>query len=320
LQSEVGVGSTFWFTALFEKQPFVQEKLLLLPETIRNRRILVVDDNKTNLEILTGYLSAWGCICDAARDGEMALSMMRAVAKVGAPFDLVITDMRMPEMDGAELGRRIKADSELKDTLTIMLTSQGMRGDAATMKAIGFSAYLTKPIRRSQLFDSLTMVFGTRKHRVEKEKPQLITRYTIDEAKRKKIRILLAEDNTINRKLALHLLEKFGFQADAVANGQEAVQALEMAPYDLVLMDVQMPEMDGLEATRVVRDPQSKVRNHSVPIIAMTAHAMKGDREMCLKTGMDDYVSKPIQPDQLFAAIQRQIAAHNKSGGTPPVA
>ncbi|MFZ1986490.1 MAG: response regulator, partial [Desulfatitalea sp.] len=207
----------------------------------------------------------------------------------------------------------------LKETLLIMLTSQGMRGDAAAMKVIGFAAYLTKPIRRSQLFDSLAMVLGHNKNQIEKEKPQLVTRYSIDEAKRKKIRILLAEDNTINRKLALHLLEKFGFQADAVANGLEAVQALEIAPYDLVLMDVQMPEMDGLEATGVVRDPQSKVRNHAIPIIAMTAHAMKGDREICLKSGMDDYVSKPIQPDQLFAAIQRQIAGQNKSGGTPPI-
>jgi CheY-like chemotaxis protein len=219
--------------------------------------------------------------------------------------------MRMPVMDGAELGRRIKADPALKDVELIMLTSQGLRGDAAEMKAIGFSAYLTKPIRRSELFDGLVMVLQKRHPDAKKKKPELITRHSIDDAKRKKIRILLAEDNTVNRKLALHLLEKFGFQADAVANGQEAVQALSMAPYDLVLMDVQMPEMDGLEATRVIRDPASTVRDHAVPIIAMTAHAMIGDRENCLKAGMDDYVPKPIQPEQLFAAIHRQVAPKN---------
>ena len=238
----------------------------------------------------------------------MALSVMHAVAKVGASFDMVIIDMRMPEMDGAELGRRIKADPELKETRIIMLTSQGLRGDAAAVKSIGFSAYLMKPIRRSQLFDCLVMVLGGYRSQFQQANTQLVTRHSIEDAKRKKIRVLLAEDNTVNRKLALVLIEKFGFQADAVANGLEAVQALELVPYDLVLMDVQMPEMDGLEATRIIRDPQSGVLDHAIPIIAMTAHAMKGDREMCLKAGMDDYVAKPIQPEQLFAAIQRQIA------------
>jgi PAS domain S-box-containing protein len=313
VESEIGKGAIFWFTAVFEKQSHVTEKVLLLPEAVRNKRILVVDDNKTNLEILKGYLGAWGCMCDCARDGEVALSLMHAVSKVSAPFDLVISDMRMPEMDGAELGRRIKNDPVLKETQLIMLTSQGLRGDAAEMKAIGFSAYLTKPIRRSQLFDCLSMVLQKRRQEPRKKKPDLITRHSIDAAKLKKVRILLAEDNTINRKLALHLLEKFGFQADAVANGQEAVQALTMAPYDLVLMDVQMPEMDGIEATQTIRDPDSPVRNHQIPIIAMTAHAMLGDRENCLKAGMDDYVSKPIQPEQLFAAIYRQIAPKKKS-------
>jgi two-component system, sensor histidine kinase and response regulator len=322
VESRIGVGSTFWFTALFEKQPDAQEKAFLLPEPLRNKRILVVDDSKTNLEILTGYLHAWGCICDVAWDGEMALSVMHAVAKVGAAFDMVIVDMRMPEMDGAELGRRIKADPELRETRIIMLTSQGLRGDAATVKSIGFSAYLMKPIRRSQLFDCLVMVLGGYRSQFQQAEPQLVTRHSIEDAKRKKIRILLAEDNTVNRKLALVLIEKFGFRADAVANGLEAVQALELAPYDLVLMDVQMPEMDGLEATRIIRDPRSGVLDHAIPIIAMTAHAMKGDREMCLKAGMDDYVAKPIEPEQLFAAIQRQIAyprtqtAHPESRST----
>jgi two-component system, sensor histidine kinase and response regulator len=317
LESRPCAGSTFWFTAHFEKQPQVREKALLLPENIRNKRFLIVDDNKTNLDILAAYLNAWGCICDVARNAEMALSMMHAVRKVQAPFDLVIIDMRMPEVDGAELGRRIKNDPGLRDTRIIMLTSQGIRGDAARVKAIGFAAYLTKPIRRSLLFDCLTTVLGESGQAVRAEKPPLVTRHSLYDDKIRRTRILLAEDNAVNRKLALHLLGKFGFQADAVANGLEALRALELAPYDIILMDVQMPEMDGLEATQAIRDPRSSVRNHQVPIIAMTAHAMQGDREMCLKAGMDDYVSKPIQPEELFTALQRQMAGNTEGAGTP---
>jgi CheY-like chemotaxis protein len=273
----------------------------------------LVDDNKTNLEILKGYVETWGCICDTAQSGEMALSLMNAVAKVGAPFDLVITDMRMPKMDGAELGHRIKTDPKLKDTVMIMLTSQGLRGDAARMREVGFAAYLTKPIRRSQLFNSLTMVFGRDPDKAKEKKPELVTRHTLTEEKKRRVRILIAEDNIVNQKLALRLLEKFGFRPDAVANGKEAVRALEMAPYNLVLMDVQMPEMDGLEATRTIRDPQSKVKDHNIPIIALTAHAMKGDRNMCVEAGMDDYISKPIQPQELLEIIERQIFASDSS-------
>ncbi len=313
VESQPGAGSTFWFKARFEKQPVDQKRVVLMPEEVRNRRILAVDDNQTNLDILAGYLNALGCSCDTARNGETALSLMRAVGKVGAPFDLVITDMHMPEMDGAELGRRIKSDPLLKDTLIILLTSRGMRGDAAIMKAIGFSAYLTKPIRRSQLFDCMARVLGDGKKEVKGEKRRLVTRHSLADDKIKKARILLVEDNTVNRKLALRLIEKFGFQADAVANGLEALQVLELAPYDVVLMDVQMPEMDGFEATRVIRDPHSAVRDHLVPVIAMTAHAMEGDREICLKAGMNDYVAKPVQPEALFASIERVLKLEQSS-------
>jgi PAS domain S-box-containing protein len=318
VESNLGKGSTFWFTANFGKQPRSDEKPLLVPEAIRGKRILLVDDNQTNLDILTSYLQAWGCLCDTARGGDVALSLMHAVTKVGAPFDLLITDMRMPRMDGAELGLRVQHDSALKGTAMVMLTSQGLRGEAAKMKSIGFTAYLTKPIRRSQLFDCLVTVVGGRREVAEGEKPQLVTRHTIVEDKKRRIRILLAEDNSVNRKLALHLLEKFGFQADAVANGREAVQALEMAPYDLVLMDLQMPEMDGIEATRAIRDTRAKVKNREVPIIALTAHAMSGDRERCLREGMNDYVAKPIEPEELLAAIMRNTAPPgDESAATP---
>jgi two-component system, sensor histidine kinase and response regulator len=318
VESNVGKGSTFWFTADFGKQPRSDEKPLLVPEAIRGKRILLVDDSQTNLDILTSYLQAWGCLCDTARGGDMALSLMHAVTKVGAPFDLLITDMRMPRMDGAELGLCVQRDPALKGTAMVMLTSQGLRGEAAKMKSIGFTAYLTKPIRRSQLFDCLVTVVGGRREVAEGGKPQLVTRHSIVEDKKRRIRILLAEDNSVNRKLALHLLEKFGFQADAVANGREAVQALEMAPYDLVLMDLQMPEMDGIEATRAIRDTTAKVKNREVPIIALTAHAMNGDRERCLREGMNDYVAKPIEPEELLAAIMRNTTAPGEASDAGP--
>jgi CheY-like chemotaxis protein len=177
-----------------------------------------------------------------------------------------------------------------------------MRGDSADVKKIGFSAYLTKPIRRSHLFDCLALVFG-RKKGPGKTEASIITRHSVSEARKKNIKILIAEDNIINQKLAMKLMEKFGYKADAVANGEEAIRSLSMIPYNLVLMDVQMPEMDGYQATRIIRDPSSKVINHDIPVIAMTAHAMSGDRKLCLDAGMDDYVAKPINPEELLKTI-----------------
>jgi CheY-like chemotaxis protein len=188
-----------------------------------------------------------------------------------------------------------------------MLTSQGLRGDAAEMKRIGFAAYLTKPVQPSQLYDCLVTVLGRPALSQEKKRDQIVTSYTLSEAKRRNLKILLAEDNGINQKLALHLLGRFGFQTIAVHNGREAVQALSTADYDLVLMDIQMPEMDGLEATRIIREPQSEVRNHQVPVVALTAQATREDRATCLRAGMNEYISKPIQPDELLRVIETMI-------------
>ncbi len=308
VDSILNQGSTFWFTSIFEKQPEVREKTFEMLDTVQGKRVLIVDDNQTNLDILSGYLDHWGVSCDQALGGKMALSLMRAVAKAGAPYEIVVSDMLMPEMDGAELGRVIKSDPALKDTLLIMLTSQGLRGDAGEMKRIGFSAYLNKPVRRSLLYDCLITVVN-QTHRVldEKKKIDLVTSYSMSEEKRHNLVLLLAEDNPVNQKLAIVLLKKFGFNPDSVNNGKEAVQAMESKKYDAVLMDIQMPEMDGLEATKIVRDLDSSVLNHEVLIIAMTAHAMKGDRDMCLKAGMDDYISKPIKPEKLLKVIENNI-------------
>jgi signal transduction histidine kinase/DNA-binding response OmpR family regulator len=304
VESEEGKGSTFWFTAVFEKQPEHKIAPLVLPADILGKRILVVDDNATNREVLSAYLGSWDCQCHVASGAQEALCMLREAVETEAPFHLVILDHMMPEMDGEALGRAIKADPMLKDTPLVMLTSWGRRGDAARVKEIGFSAYLTKPVKHSQLFDCLVTVLGEGSGRAKQDKkPPLVTRHTLAEAKRR-VRILLVEDNIVNQKLAVRLLEKMGYRSDAVGNGKEAVEALEMVPYDVVLMDVQMPEMDGYEATRVIRNPQSKVQNHDVPIVAMTANAMKGDRERCLEAGMDDYLSKPIQPQKLLEVIQ----------------
>ena len=300
--SSPGMGSEFWFTIALQKQKDVIEEVLAPPEELKGKRFLIVDDNKTNLQILQRYLEAWEFICDAAWSGEMGLTLMRAAVKAKAPYDVAISDMQMPNMDGKELGRKIKEDPALSETKLIMLSSRGMRGDSADVKKIGFSAYLTKPIRRSHLFDCLTLVFGRKK---EKGKPEasVITRHSVSEIRKKNIKILIAEDNIINQKLALKLMEKFGFKADAVANGEEAIRSLSMIPYDLVLMDVQMPEMDGFQATKKIRDPSSIVINHNIPVIAMTAHAMSGDRKLCLDAGMDNYVAKPINPEELLRTI-----------------
>ena len=201
---------------------------------------------RTNLEILKRYMEAWDCYCDVAESGDIALSLMNAVAKVNAPFDAVILDMRMPGMDGAEIGKKIKNDSRLKDTTMIMLTSQGLRGDATRMKKIGFAAYLTKPIRRSQFYDCLVNVLGNKQLKPQKKRSQIITKYSLSDERIGNTRILLVEDNIVNQKLALRMIEKFGFQADVAANGKEALRALERFKYDVVLMDIQMPEMDGL--------------------------------------------------------------------------
>jgi CheY-like chemotaxis protein/HPt (histidine-containing phosphotransfer) domain-containing protein len=216
-----------------------------------------------------------------------------------------ILDMQMPDMDGADVARAIKADETLKDTRLVLLTSLGQRGDARQMEEIGFSAYLMKPARQSDLFDSLSAVLAGMP--VSRGARHIVTRHAVREMRRGAIRILLAEDNVTNQQVALGILKKLGLRADAVADGAEAIRALETIAYDLVLMDVQMPEMDGLEATARIRDPRSSVLHHRVPIIAMTAHAMQGDRDRCLEAGMDDYVTKPISPEALATALDRWL-------------
>ena len=232
--------------------------------------------------------------------------------------------MQMPEMDGEMLGRAIKADPLLTDTRLVMMTSLGDRGKAEHLREIGFVAYLTKPVRRSELLDCLTRVLTGKTSR---EKEPAAASPSAGKIRRDNVRILVAEDNVVNQMVALRILEKLGISADAVANGAEAIKSLEQIPYDLVFMDMQMPEMDGFEATRIIREreaagvgilknqeagkpdqgrPISNTRSR-IPIIAMTAHAMQGYREKCLKAGMDDYVSKPVHPRALADMINKWL-------------
>jgi signal transduction histidine kinase/DNA-binding response OmpR family regulator len=312
--SRPGEGSTFWFTALLGCQ--AGEAPRPEPGVVRGRRVLVVDDNATNRRLLNILLTRWGCPHALAPDGKAALELLREAAARGAPFEVALLDMQMPEMDGEMLGAAIQADPALSATRLIMITSLGRRGDANRFEQLGFAAYLTKPLKGSQIHDCLATVLG---RELRPSTPQrIVTRHSLADARRS--RILLAEDNVTNQKVALRLLEKLGYRADAVANGLEALTALESIPYDLVLMDCQMPELDGFEATRRVRDRSSRVLDHDIPIVALTANAMRGDRERCLAAGMVDYVTKPIDPRELSAALERWLVRRSPTGPALPAA
>ena len=311
IESAEGKGSTFWFTLLFGKQTGVEaQNFTSLPTTeIITSRILVVDANATNRKLMSTFLKSWGCRFETAGDGETSLKLMGEAAAHNDPFSIVILELMMPGMDGLDLGRRIKADPLLESTLMIMVKSPGKRGDAAVLKQIGFTGYLTKPIRQSQLYNCIVLVLE-RAHQSLEVSSSIVTRHTVAECIKHGARILLAEDNIINQKVAQVMLNKLGYKADVVANGKEAVRALELINYDMVLMDCQMPVMNGFEATAVVRDPDSKVLNHAVPIIAMTANAMAGDRDECIKAGMNDYLSKPVKKGELTEVLEKWLYRH----------
>ena len=302
--SAEGQGAEFWFTARFARQGGQKKPLEPLAD-IRGAHVLVVDDSATNREVLMARLLTWGVRSEEAANGPMALQALYLAEGAGDPFQAAIVDMQMPGMDGAALARAIKGDDKLKDTRLVLCASLGQRGDGKRMQEIGFAAYLTKPVRHSEISGCLAAVLaGT----VAAEPVQpLVTRHTVREMRRGVVRILIAEDNITNQQVAAGMLRKLGLRADAVANGAEAVKALETLPYDLVLMDVQMPVMDGMQATQQIRDPKAAVLNHQVPIIAMTAHAMQGDREKCLEAGMNDYVSKPIYLQALAETLDKWL-------------
>ncbi|MFH1077565.1 MAG: response regulator, partial [Pseudomonadota bacterium] len=308
VESEPGKGSTFWFTACLGKS-VKDDWLNTLPaDNIQNQRILVVGDTKKNRDILINWFNSWTAFCVGVESTEKALAQLRDAASNGKPFTSAIIDIEGPWVDPMILGQKIKEDPVFADVILINITSSAQRGDAARMKASGFAAYLTKPISQSQIYDSLLMAIEHQRSNSARKSYPIITRHSIVESQKAMIHILLAEDNLINQKVALKVLQKLGYKADVAENGQEAITALETMHYDLVLMDLEMPKMNGLEATKKIRDIKSLVLNHRIPVIAMTAHAMREDMQRCLDAGMDDYVSKPIHPEKVQEAIDRQLA------------
>lgn len=307
VESKEGKGSTFWFTLVLLQQSSKPEILEKEINYLKSKKILIVDDNSKNRYWLSILLKKWGCIFSEAANAGIALKKLLKAKKDNNPFHIALIDMQMPEISGETLGRQIKQNKELKDTILVLITSVGIRGDAVKIKKAGFAAYLTKPIKQSVLYDCLLMVLNFEKKHTEKRDRNLVTRHVIAERNRKKKHILLVEDNIINQKVAMKILERFDYNIDVVANGQESLTSLKSLPYDLVLMDCQMPVMDGYEATKQIRSSDSEVMNHNIPIIAMTANAMKGDREKCIDAGMNDYISKPVIPKKLKEIIDKWI-------------
>jgi two-component system sensor histidine kinase/response regulator len=306
VESAVGTGSTFHFLVRLGKQtePLVKkipEKL----ENLRGLRVLVVDDNATNRRILAELLCNWHMNPVVADSGPLALEILAAAHAAGRPFSLLLSDVNMPTMDGFDLVEKIKHDPDLAGPTIMMLSSTGERGDAARCRDLGISAYLTKPVGQASLLAAITTVLG----RTEPETVEapLVTRHMLRELPRR-LRILLAEDNAVNQMIVIRMLEKWGHTVVVAGNGRDAVAAViqpDAVAFDLILMDVQMPEMDGYEATARIRAAE-QVRGGHVPIIALTAYAMKGDCDKCLAAGMDGYLTKPIKADELLEAMGKQ--------------
>jgi PAS domain S-box-containing protein len=305
--SVIGQGSTFWFTARFGRQDSNVRRPRPVTAILDGLHVLIVDDNATNRTVLERQIGAAGMICDQAASGRQALDLLRAAASQNTPFDMAILDLMMPGMDGFELAKAIKSDPAIAATCLVLLTSFGQRGDGLTARAAGVAAYLTKPVRQSQLFDCLATAVNQsrdpeqRTNTSPESSANLVTRHTLKEAAPSNKLILVAEDNIVNQKIAVRQLKKLGYRADAVADGREAMEALLTIPYDLVLMDCQMPEMDGYDATAAIRRRERP--GHRIPIVAMTAHALEGDRAKCLAAGMDEYITKPVNPEDLARVL-----------------
>jgi len=305
VESERDKGSLFWFTIVAKKQIKKQINYQQSYEKLSSQRVLVVDDNLTNRKILTKTLVNWGFSVDDCSDGFSAIEQLTQAAKKMIPYDIAILDMQMPEMDGLTLGKKIKANSLINKTTLIMITSKVQRGEAARFTESGFYAYLTKPVKRSQLFNTLYELI-TKNKIPQKEKNQesnIDSQFTLVG---RNYKILITEDILVNQKVAIMLLKKVinATHIDIANNGKAAISLLEKQTYDLIFMDMQMPEMGGIEASIIIRDPYSKVLNHDVPIIAMTANASEEDKQSCLDAGMNDFISKPITKKDIIRIVK----------------
>jgi two-component system sensor histidine kinase/response regulator len=279
-------------------------------------RVLIVDDNRTNRRILEEMLKRWEMKPTVVEGGEEALTELLRAQAAATPYVLVLTDMHMPKMDGFRLIERIREHPELFTAAIMMLTSAGYRGDAVRCREMDVAAYLLKPIRQAELRKAIVRALGAREQRGP---APLITRYSVRDAREPAgtLRVLLVEDNPVNQMLVTRLLRKKGHLVEVAGNGHEALSALQKEGYDLVFMDVQMPEMDGLEATAAIREQErQRGEEHTLPIIALTAHAMKGDEDRCLAAGMNGYLSKPIRPEELDAILQKYLMSRMEAVST----
>ena len=304
VRSELGKGSVFGFSVQFRPpQQTDEEKQWTRHPDLRGLHALIVDDNATNRKILEHNFDVWEIRHTSCENGQQALTVLREAVDHDDPFNFAVLDMMMEGMDGLSLSYAIKTNPKIAPTRLIMLSSHAQRGDAENAKKVGFSAYLTKPVRQSKLYEAITLVMGLQEH----QQDVLITQHTISELHYKKDKhILLVEDNIFNQKVALGMLQKLGLKVDIAHNGQEAVNALQQQSYDLVFMDCQMPVMDGFEATALIREQENR-DIPGVPIIAMTANAMDGDKDKCLTAQMSDYMSKPFKINSLQEMLAKWL-------------
>lgn len=303
VESEVGKGSKFWFFIKVKLPKEVKKKKILLKYDLKDKRVIVVDDNHTNRKFLSMLLEKWGMKHVEFGDPKEVIPFLKEELKKGIKYDLAILDMAMPGMSGDELGRLIKADSQLTDMKLIMLSSLGKSVDTKRLENIGFSAYLIKPVKQSQLFNSIAYVFG--KEALKPIEEDLIKRTGYTKGGRK-VKILVTEDNETNQMVAKAMLTKLGFDVDIAASGKEAIEKLKSDDYDLVFMDIEMPGLDGFETTERIRKSK-KVKNPNVPIIAMSAHVLKWEKDRSLEAGMNDYITKPIQSGTLIDVINKYL-------------
>jgi two-component system sensor histidine kinase/response regulator len=304
MESAPGQGSTFHFVIRLGVQDAPAARSVPVQPTrqLRDVAVLIVADNFTDRRVLEGMLTRWEMLPMAVDSGRAALQPLEVAKSAGDPFLLILLDGQMPEMDGFALAEIIPNDASLAGVMLMMLTSAGSSGDRARCRKLGISAYLAKPIRQRELLEGLCHLL---ERSPEKKAGTLVMTHTLREARNRR-RVLLAEDNMVNQKLALRLLEKRGYEVIVVGDGQAAWSVLQDGSFDVVLMGVQMPTIDGLEATAAIREKEKSSGGH-IPIIAMTAHSLKGDEERCIAAGMDGYVSKPIRTTELFATIERLL-------------
>ena len=304
IESELGQGSTFWFTLELE-----MAEARILPNKVHNlehENVLLVVDNKTSGQVFSQFLVVWKVPHQIVTNGPEALMAMHDAMAKNEPYSMVLLDLQLPGVDAAQLGQMIKNEVQFSSIKLVLISSQGQRGDARKMREQGFSAYLSKPIHQDELYSALLQVSDGNE---SKDNTKLVTRYTVKEQTEKfSAKVLVVDDNYVNQAVAKGMLEKFGLEVDLANNGLEALELLQQLSYDLVFMDCQMPVMDGYTATRKIRDPQSGVKNHLVPVIAMTANVMQGDKEKCLAAGMNEFIAKPVDPVKLGHVLAKLLS------------